>query len=243
METFLQQNLQNSNIKLLPFTSVVVVTYIGEMMIHPHCDQRYSPDGVFLDSQNSQEEDTATVILVIGDTRCLEFDLYHHSSGKQEKVKPTVGGHFYFKHGSLFILHPRDEKPTIRYGLQEYGRTFFKHSCKGVKRMENGMSIGIVFRSTKHLAEVQSNTGCIVLNNNLDMNMIGIETDKKMKTRRKKEEERKANLERDQVIECYWSGKVHPKNIKSKKEKYQKEVDEANMKRLWKKCKETHFMK
>jgi hypothetical protein len=79
--------------------------------------------------------------------------------------------------------------------------------------MENGMSIGIAFRSTKHLAEVQSNTGCIVLNNNLDMNTIGIEIDKKTKTHRKKEEERKANLERDQVIECYWSGKVHSKNI------------------------------
>jgi hypothetical protein len=128
-------------------------------------------------------------------------------------VKPTVGGHFDFKHGLLFILHHRDEKPTIRDGLEEYGRTFFKHSCNGVKRMENGMSIGIAFRSTKHLAEVQSNTGCIVLNNNLDMNTIGIEIDKKTKTHRKKEEERKANLERDQVIECYWSGKVHSKNI------------------------------
>ena len=50
------------------------------MMIHPHCDQQYSPDGKFLDSQNSQEEDTATVILVISDSRYLDFKLYHRMS-------------------------------------------------------------------------------------------------------------------------------------------------------------------
>jgi hypothetical protein len=63
---FLKQNLDNSNIKLQPLTTSVVVTYMGKMMIQPHCDQRYSPDSNFLDCQNSQEEDTATVILVIG---------------------------------------------------------------------------------------------------------------------------------------------------------------------------------
>ena len=123
-------------------------------------------DGNFLDCQNSQEEDTPTVILVIGDTRCLEFELYHQTS-IQEKVKPKVRGHFNFKHGSLFILHPRDEKPTIRYSLEKYGHTFFKHSCKGVKNIENGLSIGIAFRATKHLVEVNSENGCVVLNNNL----------------------------------------------------------------------------
>jgi len=223
---FLKQNLDDSNIKLLPFTTAVVVTYMGKMMIHPHCDQRYSPKGNFLDCQNSQEEDTATVILVIGDTRYLEFELYHRTS-IQEKVKPKVGGHFIFKHGSLFILHPRDEKPTIRYGLEKYGRTFFKHSCKGVESVENGLSIGIVFRTTKHLAEVNSDTGCVVLNNNLDINIIGIESDKKPKKDTKKESERRVFFNRDKMIESYWSG--------------QKEVDELHIKSLWKKRKEKHF--
>ena len=82
-------------------------------MIQPHCDQRFLPDGVFIDSQNSQELDTATVILVIGDSCCLEFELYQQTL-KQQKVKPFVGGHFDLKHGSLFILHPSDEKPSVR---------------------------------------------------------------------------------------------------------------------------------
>jgi hypothetical protein len=163
---------------------------------------------------------------VIGDTRCLEFELYHQTS-IQEKVKPKVGGHFNFKHGSLFILHPRDEKPTIRYGLEKYGRRFFKHSCKGVKNIKNGLSIGIAFRTTKHLAEVNSDTGCVVLNNNLDINIIGIGSEKKMKTDSKKEAERKESLKRDKAIESYWSG--------------QKEVDELHIKSLWKIWKEKIF--
>jgi hypothetical protein len=143
-------------------------------------------------------------------------------------VKPKVGGHFNFKHGSLFILHPRDEKPTIRYGLEKYGSRFFKHSCKGVKNIKNGLSIGIAFRTTKHLAEVNSDTGCVVLNNTLEINIIGIGSEKKMKTDSKKEAERKESLKRDKVIiESYWSG--------------QREVDELHIKSLWKKCKEKHF--
>jgi hypothetical protein len=240
IEMFLRQNLVNNGIKILPFTTAVVVTYIGEMMIHPHCDHRYSPEGEFLDSMNSQERDTATVILVIGDRRCLEFELYHQIL-KQQKVEPKVGGHFDLEHGSLFILHPSDEKPSVCESLEEYGHTFFKHNCNGVKRMEDGMSIGIAFCSTKHLAEVQSDTGCVVLDDNLDMNMIGTKINKKRKSNKDKEEEMKANLERDHMIECYWLGQVHPKNIKSKENNKRKDIDEVNIQRLWKKCSDTHF--
>jgi hypothetical protein len=238
---YLRQNLVSNEIKILPFTSAVVVTYMGEMMIQPHCDQRYSPDGAFIDNQNSQERDTATVILVIGDSRCLEFELYQQRISKQQKVTPKVGGHFDLKHGSLFILHPSDETPSVRHSLEEYSRTFFKHSCKGVKGGEGEMSIGIAFRTTKHLVEVQSDTGCVVLNDNLDMNIIGIEINEKKKTNMEKEEERKIILERNQMIECYWSGDFNPKNIKSKVENKRKEVDELNIQRLWKKCRNTHF--
>ena len=142
-------------------------------------------------------------------------------------MKPKVWGHFNFKHGSLFILHPRDEQPTIRYGLEKYGRRFFKHSCKGVKNIKNGLSIGIAFRTTKYLAEVNSDTGCVILNNNLDINIIGIGSEKKMKTDSKKEAERKESLKRDKAIESYWSG--------------QKEVDELHIKSLWKIWKEKIF--
>ena len=103
------------------------------------------------------------------------------------------------------------------------------------------MSIGIAFRSTKHLVEVQSDTGCVVLNDNLDMNIIGIEINEKKKTNKEKEEERKIIFERNQMIECYWSGDFNPKNIKSKVENKRKEVDELNIQRLWKKCRNTHF--
>ncbi len=65
VEMYLRQNLGNSWIKIAPFTTAVVVTYMDKMILKPHCDQLYSTDGEFLESCNSQERDTATVILVI----------------------------------------------------------------------------------------------------------------------------------------------------------------------------------
>ena len=181
---YLCQNLNNDEIKILPFTTAVVVTYIGEMVIQPHCNNRYLPDGEFLDNLNSQVAGTATVILIIGDKHRLKFDL-HHQELQQEKVNPEVSEHFDFEHGRLFILHPSDEKPSFRDGLKKYGRTFYKHSCFGISGTEDGMSIGIVFRATSHLTEVQSETGQVVLDDFLQLNVIGINEDKE-KTRKKK---------------------------------------------------------
>ena len=165
---YLCQNLNNDEIKILPFTTAVVVTYIGEMVIQPHCNNRYLPDGEFLDNLNSQVAGTATVLLIIGDKHRLKFDL-HHQELQQEKVNPEVSEHFDFEHGRLFILHPSDEKPSFRDGLKKYGRTFYKHSCFGISGTEDGMSIGIVFRATSHLTEVQSETGQVVLDDFLQM--------------------------------------------------------------------------
>jgi hypothetical protein len=82
---------------------------------------------------------------VIGDQRRLKFELYHQAP-KQEKVKPSIGGYFNLKHGSLFILNPNDEKPSIRNSLKKYGCTFYKHNCDEVKEKKGGMmSIGICF--------------------------------------------------------------------------------------------------
>ncbi len=73
-------------------------------IIQPHCDQRYSPDGEFLQNQNSQAQNTPTAILVIGDTRQLSFDLYCYKGTEQKFIMKW--GEFHLTHGSLFILDP-----------------------------------------------------------------------------------------------------------------------------------------
>jgi hypothetical protein len=61
--------------------------------------------------------------------------------------------------GSLFVLHPQDEIPLVRSFSNNNKLSFVNHSCKGVK--ENQISLGIVFRSTMHLCEVNKKTGYV----------------------------------------------------------------------------------
>ena len=235
VEMYLRQNLEDNNIKILPFTTAVVVTYMDGKIIHPHCDQQYSSNGEFLESQNSQERDTATVILVIGDTRNLNFDLWCYENTAQKEVEHW--GCIELAHGSLFILDPRTEKPEFRHGLEKYGRTFFKHSCKGIKEKKAGMSIGIVFRATIHLAEVHCNTGLVVLDDKLNLKMMGVkeEREKKKKTNKEIEEEKKMFQERNEILKHYMAGKTHPMNMKAKKNQ-RKGIDEPKVRKLWEKC-------
>ena len=47
--------------------------------------------------------------------------------------------------------------------------------------------------------------------------------------------------ERDKILMYYMTGAVHPRNVKSK-ENHRKETDEPFIKKLWKKCRDTHMM-
>lgn len=133
--------------------------------------------------------------------------------------------------------------PAIRPGPEEHGRTFFKHSCDGVSKKEDRLSIGIVFCATSHLAEVHRDTGLIVLDENLDLKMLGMKEKKdKKKTKTKKDiaKERKLVEEREEFLVDYFKGKVHPMDSKSK-ENQKKEIDKPKSIRLWEKCRDTYF--
>lgn len=239
MEVYLRQNLNDNNIRIEPFTTAVVATYLDAMMIQAHCDQRWSADGKFIESQNSQVKDTATVVLVIGESRSLDFEMYRYNG--KEQVQVGVKGRFQLEHGSLFILHPKDEEPKKRKNFERYGRTFYKHSSNGVEGRELEMSIGIVFRSTNHLVEVNRKTGLVVLDEKLEMNKIvgKKEVEKKKKSTEDVDKEREVFSERNEMLEYYMAGKVHPKNKKAGKN--QRKKNESKIKRAWKNCKKTYF--
>ena len=127
------------------------------MAISEHRDQTFKKDGSFDQSQNSQIQDTITAILCFGDPRQLDFSLHRQTKGHIQKVCNSKS--FKLSHGTLFVLHPQDEVPLVRKFNKKEELSFFKHSSNGV--MKGGMSLGIVFRSTRNLCEVNKKMGCV----------------------------------------------------------------------------------
>ena len=99
------------------------------------------------------------------------------------------------------------------------------------------MSIGIVFRATIHLAEVHCNTGLVVLDDKLNLKMMGVkeEREKKKKTNKEIEEEKKMFQERNEILKHYMACKTHPMNMKAKTNQ-RKGIDEPKVRKLWEKC-------
>jgi hypothetical protein len=216
---------------------------MDKMSLKPHCDQLYSADGEFLESSNSQERDTATVILVIGDSRNLNYDMHYHEGRNKHKVQGLGDWNgFELIHGDLFVLDTSDEQPQFRHNFESYGRTFFKHSSKGIEEKKAGMSIGIVFRATTHLAEVQRDTGLVVLDRNCNLQMVGVKDGKgKKKDEITKTKERKMFEKSREMLVAYMAGETHPMNKKSRKN-HRKSIDETKVRRFWKKCKDIYFL-
>ena len=100
----------------------------------------------------------STAVLCFGDPRHLDFTIHKVTQRKNEKICKSKS--FNLTHGSLFVLHPNDEKPLVRPFCNTNKSTFFKHSCKGVAKGQ--MSLGIVFRSVSHFCQVNKSTGCAV---------------------------------------------------------------------------------
>jgi hypothetical protein len=148
----------DKRVQIQPFNSATIITYVNKMAISEHRDQDFKKDGSFDQSKNLQIKDTVTAILCFGDPRHLDFTIHKVTQRKNEKICKSKS--FNLTHGSLFVLHPNDEKPLVRPFCNTNESTFFKHSCKGVARGQ--MSLGIVFRSVSHFCQVNKSTGCAV---------------------------------------------------------------------------------
>ena len=159
IEDFISRKYRSDKrVQLQPFNSATIITYVNNMAIAEHRDQDFKKDGSFDQINNSQIQDTATAVLCFGDPRHLDFTIHKVTQRKIEKICKSKL--FHLTHGSLFLLHPNDEKPLVRPFCNKNKFSFFKHSCKGVARGQ--MSLGIVFRSVSHFCQVDKRTGCVV---------------------------------------------------------------------------------
>ena len=82
------------------------------MAIAEHRDQDFKKDGSFDQINNSQIQDTVTAVLCFGDPRQLDFTIHKATQRKIENICNSKS--FCLTHGSLFLLHPSDEKPLVR---------------------------------------------------------------------------------------------------------------------------------
>ena len=136
----LRKHRSNKRVQLQPFNSATIITYVNNMAIAEHRDQDFKKDGSFDQINNSRIRDTATAVLCFGDPRHLDFTIHKVTQRKNEKICKSKS--FNLTHGSLFVLHPNDEKPLVRPFCSKNEPSFFKHSCKGVAK--GRMSLGIV---------------------------------------------------------------------------------------------------
>ena len=245
VEAYLAQNLTDRKI-FQPFTSAVVATYVDNMKFHAHCDQVFDNDGKFVDSKNTQVEDTATVVLVIGESRDLIFTTHRIINGIKEDV--GIKHKIKMNHGDIFILDPDDEQPMKRNifenEVEGNDLSFYKHGCDGIGG-KVGMSIGIVFRTTKYLAEVRRDTGQVILDENLDIPLFTIDGKKVKETKPLDSdaltEQMHHYTERNEMLISYMEGNLHPLNEKCKFEDQRVDMDQPNIKTSWDACKEKFF--
>lgn len=70
---------------------------------------------------------------------------------------------FQLTHGSLFQLHPEDERDQLRTCLDEKFISYYKHGARYKAR--NGISVAIIVRSTVHVHQFRADTGKFVGHN------------------------------------------------------------------------------
>jgi hypothetical protein len=165
----LENQKDHKDVTIKELNSMVFLAYTQKTAINWHTDQRYSSNGSFMESQNSQEENTFVCVLTIGDTRKLNMRCVRccRRGESRDVGDPPVGPipveaqHSFhavlLPNGSLFLLHPKDEVPFLRENFDSESFTFFQHCA--VYSSKDGLSIALVFRTTSHTVSVLKNTG------------------------------------------------------------------------------------
>jgi len=133
-----------------------------------HRDQVFGATGNFLSNRNTQMEDTATCVVVLGEPRLLHMQAYRIDSNSKNKHKRVDGkfAHEVVKmcHGDLFVLHCDCERPAMREYLDANDLTYFKHGGV-VFGGDQKFSIGLAFRVVTKSEEVRKRTGQLVISN------------------------------------------------------------------------------
>lgn len=226
VEVYLRAHFHRMGILVGRITSAVLIAYLESQLIPPHRDNVYDDCGNFSTEKNCQARHTASAILALGEGRTLVFELYKRGrrGGKDEKAKgENVRREIRLEHGSLFVLHPKDEESVIRQLFDSRNKTFFKHSSDGVKGAPGVMSLGVVLRMTVNSHEVEPDTGKLVM-------------------RHEVKEEKTGRLVRPVVDSLSYRERFAEEEVfLEERLSAGVEVDEKRYRRAWDECKKQYF--
>jgi hypothetical protein len=157
----------DSGVQLCPSNSLVIAIYTDRnKLCHAHRDQHRTRKGNFDHKANSQTEKTITNILTVGCSRSLTFQLFRNKvsgdgslSGPLKVKKKGCNTSFSLTHGSLFQLHPEDERDQFRSCYEEKHQSYYKHNASF--NQIDGISIGFIPRSTDHVLPFHQDSGNI----------------------------------------------------------------------------------
>ena len=124
-----------------------------------HCDSTYDTSGKFSSSGNSQLENSCVLVLTLGDSRDLNFKL-RASVNKKWICTNTEIPSVVLPHNSLFILHYKDEVPTLRNDCPYLSQIM--HG--GIKLKEKGkLSVALCFRAVTKQRRYDPTNNCLIV--------------------------------------------------------------------------------
>ncbi len=124
------------------------------------------------ETMNSQVPNSLVAILTVGHPRILTMERVHWNNGVTNEVLETR--HFILSHGSLFILHCTDERPSRRDGIKNEILSYWrhgdvKHACSNpnctyrcnaqcTALNEHTVSFAVAFRTCGHTRMIERNS-------------------------------------------------------------------------------------
>ena len=120
---------------------------ISNSTLSYHSDCTYDHNGTFIKSRNSQKENTCVAVLTVGDSRKLYVRkrvVVDGSLGRKKwRLTDDNCVSFMLEDNSVFLLHPDDERPTLRSGDNYISQ--YVHGGVNIEN-DNDLSIAFVFR-------------------------------------------------------------------------------------------------
>ena len=164
IQKFIKKEYAQDSMKVSTLTHMTVVSYYQRRKVKPnscqldyHRDVSYTSDGKYNEFKNSQSFNTPTIVLCIGQSRTLKFRNCCACYSNRRSTPSSSIREFKLNHGDMFVLHPDDERPSMRNKKDTTINTFFQHG--DVRLNSDGFSIGLAFRSSHHIMSVRNDTG------------------------------------------------------------------------------------
>lgn len=117
-----------------------------DMQLAYHNDILNTDDGEYIDSDNTQQMDSPTYSITVGDDRVLTFKEWRVGVGKEGASSKEKEQQIVLRDGDLFILHPSDEKMMKRSG-KKYPTKWKHGNVKTKKNQSDYLSFSLIFRN------------------------------------------------------------------------------------------------